>query len=311
MLISIIIPAHNVAPYIEECIHSAFAQTYSHIEVICIDNNSTDDTWKKLEQLKQQYPQLIIDKELKPGAPAARNKGLNLSKGQWLQFLDADDLLMPEKIAHQVSLLNEKTNGDVPFIAASCLKRDLEGNEHKSILNKDNPFKSLFATQLGNTCANLWNRHYIEKINGWDESLKSSQEADLMFRLLQVKDEVLYDDEPLTIVRERPEGQISQGDHTRKWTRYFHKRLEMQQWLIHNKPELYQQEKHFFEDSLFMLLKVIGNKDIRFANKLYKKYLKGHYIPSPYQNHSTRPYLMLYKVFGFKGAEVARRVLGK
>ncbi|WP_234408798.1 glycosyltransferase family 2 protein [Marinilabilia salmonicolor] len=75
MFISIIIPAYNVSPYIEECIHPAFAQTYPHIEVICIDNNSTDDTWQKLEQLKQQYPQLIIDKELKPGAPAARNKG--------------------------------------------------------------------------------------------------------------------------------------------------------------------------------------------------------------------------------------------
>ena len=85
MLISLIIPAHNVAPYIEECIHSAFAQTYSHIEVICIDNNSSDDTWKKLEQLKQQYPQLIIDKELKPGAPAASKqyKMLKASNNGW------------------------------------------------------------------------------------------------------------------------------------------------------------------------------------------------------------------------------------
>lgn len=47
--ISIIIPAYNVENYIEECIHSAFAQTYPHVEVICIDNNSTDKTGQKLE----------------------------------------------------------------------------------------------------------------------------------------------------------------------------------------------------------------------------------------------------------------------
>ncbi|WP_291861815.1 glycosyltransferase family 2 protein [Marinilabilia sp.] len=311
MLISIIIPAYNVSPYIKECIHSAFEQTYPQIEVICIDNNSTDDTWQKLEQLILQYPQLIVDKEMKPGAPAARNKGLQLSKGEWLQFLDADDLLKPEKIAHQVALINNSPAVDVPFIAATCLKRDLKGNETKASLNKEHPFKSLFATQLGNTCANLWNRYYIEKINGWDDSLKSSQEADLMFRLLQVKDEVFYDDEPLTIVRERPEGQISQSNHTKKWIRYFEKRVEMLHWIAENKPTLYAQEKCFFEDTLFEILKIIANENFQVANSLYKKHLKGCYKPSASQEHSTRGYLVLYRFLGFRGAEVARRWLGK
>lgn len=306
--VSIIIPAFNVSSYIEDCIHSAFAQTYPHIEVICIDNNSTDETWHKLEELKQQYPQLIIDKETKPGAPAARNKGLKLSKGEWLQFLDADDLLMPEKVAHQLSLLNE-TNRDVPFIAAICLKRDLKGNEQKTYLNKEHPFKSLFVTQLGITSSNLWNRQYIKKINGWDESLKSSQEADLMFRLLQVKDEVMYDDEALTIVRERTEGQISQQNYSEKWTRYFEKRMEIVKWLAINKTELYNREKPFFEEVLFGILKIMANKDLKTANSLYKKYLTGSYTPSSNQSHSTRMYLMLYKLFGFKWAELLRRIL--
>lgn len=113
MLISIIIPAYNVEVYIKECIHSAFAQTHKPIEVICIDNNSTDNTWQKLKQLHEKYPSLLIDKELKPGAPAARNKGLALSKGEWIQFLDADDLLLPEKIEHQAKLLQNKNENDL------------------------------------------------------------------------------------------------------------------------------------------------------------------------------------------------------
>ena len=311
MLISIIIPAYNVENYIEECVRSAFAQSYPHIEVICIDNDSTDHTWQKLEQLKRQYPQLIIDKNLKPGAPQARNKGLKLSKGHWLQFLDADDLLMPEKIAHQAALINNSPDADVPFIAANCLKRDLNGNEKRSNINKEHPFKSLFQTQLGITSSNLWNRQYTEKINGWDESLKSSQEADLMFRLLQVKVEVLYDDEPLTIVRERPEGQISQTNHTKYWIKKKKKRLEMLHWIAENNPTLYAQEKDFFEDSLFGILKILANDNLKEAHTLYKKHLKGRYVPSARQEHSTRGYLKLYKVFGFKGAEVLRKGLGQ
>ncbi len=113
MLVSVVIPCYNVEDYIEECIHSAFAQTHKPIEVICIDNNSTDNTWQKLKQLQEKYPSLLIDKELKPGAPAARNKGLALSKGEWIQFLDADDLLLPEKIEHQAKLLQNKNENDL------------------------------------------------------------------------------------------------------------------------------------------------------------------------------------------------------
>lgn len=312
MLISVIIPCYNVQDYIEECVASAFAQNYPNLEVICIDNNSTDGTWEKLEQLQQQYPSLIIDKELKPGAPAARNKGLWLSKGEWLQFLDADDLLRPNKIQHQIKRLNG--NESIAFIAGACIKRDLAGNEITQIPANSSPFKSLFVTQLGITSANMWNRKYIEKIKGWDESLKSSQEADLMFRLLQINQQVLIDKTPLTIVRERPFGQISQTNPTDKWVRYFNKRFEMVQWLKHNRPAEYAADKNYYEDALFGLLKIISNNNrqgLKVANQLYHQHFKGKYRPSEAQMHSTKPYLLLFRLMGFKAAELFRRYLGK
>ena len=82
MLVSVIIPCYNVEHYIEECLNSVFDQTYKNIEVICIDNNSTDGTWNLLQTLKGVHENLFIEKELKPGANAARNKGLGLSKGE-------------------------------------------------------------------------------------------------------------------------------------------------------------------------------------------------------------------------------------
>lgn len=312
MLISIIIPAYNVEDYIEECIHSAYGQTYQPIEVICIDNNSTDNTWQKLETLKKQYPQLIIDKESKPGAPAARNKGLALSKGQWLQFLDADDLLLPGKLEHQVGLI--KDDAQVCFIAAASEKLSIDGQIFKSVPKLDDPIKSLFTTNLGNTCSNLWNRSYVEQIGGWDESIKSSQEADLMFRLLQVNRKVVFDILPLTVIRERPEGQISTKNPKENWERYFNKRVEILEWLKDNDSSVYETHKEFFDDSLFGILKIISMQKpdgLAAANKLYRTHFIDKYRPSPNQSHSTKPYLLLYKALGFKGAERVRRILGE
>ncbi len=216
---------------------------------------------------------------------------------------------MPVKIAHQVKLIDKHPHAT--FIAAACIKRSVAGQENIHKPKRDNPFKSLFTTSLGITSSNLWNRQTIEQIGGWDESLKSSQEADLMFRLLQVKDEVMYDDEALTIVRERPEGQISQQNHSEKWQRFFNKRIEILEWLRKYRPEHYMSEKGFYQDALFGILKIMAEEDLKTANLLYKQYLKGHYSPSPNQDHSTKPYLVLFRLFGFRGAEVAKRLLGK
>src|SRR5690554_2972504 len=312
MLISIIIPAYNVEDYIEECIHSAFAQTYKPIEVICIDNNSTDNTWQKLKQLQETYPSLLIEKELKPGAPAARNKGLALSNGEWIQFLDADDLLLPEKIEHQAGLIKNKP--EVCFIAAASRKKHINGQSTISIPKQDHPFKSLFTTNLGITSSNLWNRTYINQVNGWDESLKSSQEADLMFRLLQINSQVIFDAEPLTIIQERETGQISTKHPQDNWVRYFNKRVEILNWIKENDTKLYTSHQAFFNDSLFGILKIISNQKpdgLDTAIYLWKSFLKGKYAPSPAQNHSTKPYLFLYKILGFITAERIRLLLGK
>ena len=111
MLVSIVIPCYNVQEYLAECLDSIFAQSYPFLEVICIDNNSTDETYRLLQKTKQKYPTLIIDKESMPGAPAARNKGLALAKGEWIQFLDADDLLLPAKIEHQLNMVLKRFIG--------------------------------------------------------------------------------------------------------------------------------------------------------------------------------------------------------
>src|SRR5688500_16397229 len=116
MKVSVIIPCYNVEEYINECIESVLSQTEKDVEIICIDNGSTDKTSDMLSNFAEKHPgKITIDSESRKGAPFARNKGLELAMGEWIQFLDADDLLENDKIQHQLEIA--ANHPEVDFIA--------------------------------------------------------------------------------------------------------------------------------------------------------------------------------------------------
>lgn len=301
MLISIIIPAYNVEDYIEECVRSAFGQTYKPIEVICIDNNSTDNTWQMLLKLQTVFPDLIIEKELKPGAPAARNKGLALSKGEWIQFLDADDLLLPEKIEHQAGLIKPH----IAFIAGAFTKVSINGKKTPIFANNDDPVKDLFISKLGITSSIIWQKISLIRIGGWDEELKSSQESALMFKLLKTNSKVLYDSTPLTLIRHRESGQISTKAPHQNWENYIQLRLNILDWLQVNRFSYYKKNKVWYDDALFEHLRVLNHYDSKKASRLFKLYLGNKYVPQ----NTTIFYKLVLILTGFKRAEAIRDFL--
>lgn len=255
MLVSVIIPCYNVESYIDECVQSVLSQSYRNIELICIDNNSTDQTWYKLLKLKENHPHIILDKENKAGAPAARNKGLMISKGEWIQFLDADDLLLPEKIEHQTQLILSNDQISISFIAATYKKQDKLGDVKDVYDIGSNSILSPFINNCGNTCSNLWSRESLLSIGQWNESLKSSQETDLMFRLILSNKKFLIDELPLTIIRERESGQISQRNPSEKWVQYIDIRLNYMKELKKHHENRYKEIKGIMYD--FLMVSII------------------------------------------------------
>src|SRR5690554_5837918 len=106
MRLSIIIPIYNGSPYLERLIRTLTAFTITDFECIFIDNNSTDDTLKKLEGLLQgSNLNYLILSELKQGAGHARNTGIKKAKGAYLAFLDCDDIILPEKFEYDFNIL--------------------------------------------------------------------------------------------------------------------------------------------------------------------------------------------------------------
>ena len=102
-LVSILIPAHNAQKWIAETLRSAIAQTWPRIEIIVVDDGSTDQTLSVARQFESYGVRVILQNN--QGAAAARNKAFSLSKGEYIQWLDADDVLSPDKITRQMEAI--------------------------------------------------------------------------------------------------------------------------------------------------------------------------------------------------------------
>ncbi|MEI6576792.1 MAG: glycosyltransferase family 2 protein [Bacteroidota bacterium] len=111
--ISVIIPAYNCEDKIVGAIQSAIAQTYPVFEIIVINDGSTDNTLTVIRNIANNWaflPSLCILDQVNQGQSMARNSGINSSKGDWIAFLDADDVWLPEKIEKQINVLKENPN---------------------------------------------------------------------------------------------------------------------------------------------------------------------------------------------------------
>jgi Glycosyl transferase family 2 len=181
-LVSIIIPCYNCERWVAEAIESCIKQTYPNIEIIVVDDGSTDGS---LEILRRFLPSIRLETGPNRGGNSARNTGFALSSGEYIQFLDADDYIEPDKIAGQVQFL-EQTRANVvygdfryrkhlPDVRFSYLDESIQfGGTEQDLL------ASLLSMGTMNGGAILYRRHVINQVGGWDERLSASQDRDFL-----------------------------------------------------------------------------------------------------------------------------------
>lgn len=120
-LVSVIIPTYNRSGLVKHAVESVLSQTYPQVEIILVDDGSTDDTTTTLEPLKDRITYIFQSNR---GRSAARNKGVSLSSGEFLAFLDSDDLLLPAAVEAQFGYLRDHPDVDIIFGDASFLTDD-------------------------------------------------------------------------------------------------------------------------------------------------------------------------------------------
>lgn len=308
MSISVIIPCYNVETYIEEGLLSVLNQTHPAREIICIDDGSTDNTIKIIRNLQEKFPNKIYLylNEKNRGATYTRNRGLAIAKGDFIQFFDADDILLPDKFEHQIKIISECSYSP-DIIVNDFQRKNIDGTIETYTFPADDPWCGLLEGRLGVTTSNLYRRENVIAVRGWTEELLSSQEYDLMFRMLVAGSLVLFDTKIISYNRERISGSITKSDPSGKWIRFINLRERIYHYLSANsmlKPERLESFRKIMFDSIRILYKY--NK--KEAIKLHQKYIQQIKINEPTLSTSKK-YLSVYNIFGFRIAELASRIV--
>lgn len=132
-LVSVIMPIYNTERYLEETLNSIFEQSYKNIEIVLVDDCSKDRSAEIIADLMKTHPEIVYYlQERNMGAGAARNKSLELAKGQYVAFLDSDDTWKNDKIERQLSLMKEKKS---PFSYTAIEMMDDKSQTIKGIRN--------------------------------------------------------------------------------------------------------------------------------------------------------------------------------
>jgi glycosyltransferase involved in cell wall biosynthesis len=214
--VSIIIPAYNVAPYIGETLDSVFAQTFADYEVIVINDGSPDAN--DLERALARFVDRInYIKQENRGASAARNSGVRAARGEFVAFLDADDLWLPNYLDGQINFIREHdcdlvcADAEVFSDSSSHEKTYMESLMADALPTGDVTFLGLLsAEQSLITSGVVVRRELVIQVGLFDELLRNSQDFDLWLRLARSGARMAY--RRRTLLRYRSRDNSLSGD---------------------------------------------------------------------------------------------------
>ncbi|MFZ6050952.1 glycosyltransferase family 2 protein [Halocola ammonii] len=189
MKLSVIIPNYNKANFIEETISSLAKNHIAGVEWIAVDDNSTDGSWELLENLIKEHKQLKLYRNPGKGGSSARNFGLSKANGEFVIFLDSDDLLAENCIENRLALTQTFPNYDA-WVMTMAVFENQPGDRDLSMSwvpkkNEDELLKCFLKHDLQwTTVAPIWRKSFIEKVGGFDESFPRLQDVEFHTKCL-------------------------------------------------------------------------------------------------------------------------------
>ncbi|MBB4079347.1 glycosyltransferase involved in cell wall biosynthesis [Lewinella aquimaris] len=309
MTVSIIIPTLNAEPFIERSLQSALragAQVQGEWEIIAVDNGSKDNTIALLERAAINHPNRItITHCAQRGAAAARNAGAKASTGEWLQFLDADDTLAPDKIRRQLA-----SAGDAEWVAGAYRHLYPDGSTEDSIPHPD-LWRGLFHDfRTGCTHSNLLRRDAFNAVGGWNDKLPSNQDPDLWFRLLRAGTSFIIDPVVGSYYHHHAGVRITGSDPSGSAQRRVQMLAAANAHLIEAQPEYWNEHAPYFLGALLRAVRMLATYDLDSATQAYRAYFAAPNewaIDRPYE--LVGRYTRLYPYLGFRNLERLRLAL--
>lgn len=205
-LVSVIIPAYNVAKFIGEALNSVFAQSFTDYEVIVVNDGSPDTS--ELERTLAPYmPRIVYIKQENQGVSAARNNGIKAARGSFIAFLDGDDVWLPHYLEVQVQRIQADPSIDVlyPNVIMFGDSSADDGEEFMTICpsNGEVTFERLLRQECNVSNCSIARKETIVRAGMFDESLRSVEDFDLWLRVIKGGGRIVYHRDVLARYRRR------------------------------------------------------------------------------------------------------------
>ena len=312
-LVSVIIPTYNRAHFLTDAVGSVFQQTYRPIEIIIVDDGSTDGTKEKVETLsneigKGQGLRLRYVRQENQGAPVARNRGLIESKGEFIQFLDSDDIIHPQKISLQANALSRHTGADTVWSARSRFTDASPPSMQKisrGVLDCLTIQTVRQPTDFSYPNGGLFRRKACYQTGPWEETLERYQDWEYAFRIAVLQLTTVRLDYPLYYTRDHDTGRIGDSRFGEEGVRCNLAALSAIDRVIEStpeeRPELHEAAYRLYLGTLRRALKSGTDTQVRVSLQRAEKYA----IQVPRQIR-TKVIKLLHR---FAGPKVARWAL--
>jgi glycosyltransferase involved in cell wall biosynthesis len=182
--VSVIIPTYNRAHYIGESIRSVLSQTYTDLEIIVVDDGSTDDTAAVIANFNDKRLRYIQQENL--GRSKARNHGLSVARGHYITFLDSDDVYLPEKIELQVTYLKRHPGTAMVYTSAYCMNDAGVALPHRyeaSVSGMIYEHIAFFMPVTITLPTVMTYRDVLDRVGGFDEQMHRFEDTDMWRRI--------------------------------------------------------------------------------------------------------------------------------
>jgi len=167
--ISVIIPIYNTKEYLEHCLNSVISQTYENIEILCIDDGSTDGSGKIVDDFAERDRRIISVHQVNQGESRARNVGLQMASGKYIAFCDCDDWLDPDMYENLVEYFAQ---GEVDVVASSWYKETDYSSQkirnqlevRRDVFGREDFLRYLYMRDSYRGFAYMWNKLYTREV---------------------------------------------------------------------------------------------------------------------------------------------------
>jgi glycosyltransferase involved in cell wall biosynthesis len=306
LAVSILIPCYNAEQWIRQAIQSALNQTYPQKEVIVVDDGSTDNS---LEIIKSFGDSILWETGENRGGNIARNRLLELSSGEWLQYLDADDYLLPNKISKQIQFLEKNPDTDIIY-SPSILEHHAQQEIKQEILpipQPHDPWILLARWYLPQTGSPLWRKQAIIDVGGWKIDQPCCQEHELYLRLLIAEKRFQYYEQADSVYRQWSESSVCKKSKPETYRRRLEVTDKIEQHLAATK-QLTQLRQNAINQARFECARIIWLTNPAWAKEIIKQIRNtdSYFIPSG--DCAPEMYRIMYKFLGFELAEKLARL---